>query len=176
MKNLSGSRYVGYQGIYPIVEYARKIGKNTAEFTTIDMVNFTRWWMKQPQRGELLEATAEQRKIYHQDVAAMKQWREDQKMGKNTQKTKDAATSRLPKGMTDKERMIEEDLQDGEVVDMDEVVEEASAEVVCTMELTKQDVEALLFSISRTFEDYEMEEDHPHTISLLSLKEGLEGV
>lgn len=39
---------------YPMVVYAHKIGKNTADFTTSDMVNFTRWWMKQPLDKEFM--------------------------------------------------------------------------------------------------------------------------
>lgn len=38
----------------PMVEYAHKIGKNTAEFTTSDMVKYTEWWLKQPIRKDLL--------------------------------------------------------------------------------------------------------------------------
>jgi hypothetical protein len=175
------NRYRGFQGVYPIVEYAHKIGKNTAEFTVNDLAAFMKWWLKQPQRRDILEATAAQRKVYEADVAAMKQWREDQKMGKNSGKMKNAATSRLPKQFND------ELVGDSEIMDMtdvEEVVEGDFAadsvvvgeEVVCSMELTRADVDALLFSISRTFEDYQMEEYHPHTISLTQLKEGLEGI
>jgi hypothetical protein len=43
--------------MYPMVEYAHKIGKNTADFTTSDMVNFTKWWMKQPLSKEFIMST-----------------------------------------------------------------------------------------------------------------------
>ena len=39
---------------WPLVEYAQKIGKNTAEFTAVDMAAFMRWHMSQPQREDLL--------------------------------------------------------------------------------------------------------------------------
>ena len=39
---------------YPIVEYAHKLKKSTAEFTTTDLVAFTKWWIKQPDREDLL--------------------------------------------------------------------------------------------------------------------------
>ena len=48
-------------------------------------------------------------------------------------------------------------------------------EVVCSMELTRTDIEALIFSIERTFADYEMEEDNVYTISLKGTLEGLQG-
>ena len=50
-----------------------------------------------------------------------------------------------------------------------------SEEVVCSMELTRTDIEALIFSIERTFADYEMEEDNVYTISLKGTLEGLQG-
>lgn len=40
--------------MYPIVEYAHKIGKNTAEFTASDMSRYTAWWIKQPVREDLM--------------------------------------------------------------------------------------------------------------------------
>ena len=40
--------------LYPIVEYAHKIGKNTAEFTASDMSRYTAWWIKQPVREDLM--------------------------------------------------------------------------------------------------------------------------
>jgi hypothetical protein len=33
--------------VYPIVEYARLIGKNTADFTVMDMEKFMKWYMSQ---------------------------------------------------------------------------------------------------------------------------------
>jgi hypothetical protein len=65
---------------------------------------------------------------------------------------------------------------ESEKIEADSVAVEEETEVMCSMELTKQDVEALLFSIERTFSDYDMEAEHPHTISLSGLKKGLEGV
>ena len=40
--------------MYPIIEYAHKIGKNTAEFTASDMSRYTAWWIKQPVREDLM--------------------------------------------------------------------------------------------------------------------------
>ena len=48
-------------------------------------------------------------------------------------------------------------------------------EIVCSMELTRTDIKALIFSIERTFADYEMEEDYVYTISLKGTLEGLQG-
>jgi len=152
--------------LYPLIEYAHKIGKNTAELTAVDMANFMKWYMKQPPRKDLMEGTAAQRKTYNQDVAAMKQWREEEKMGKHvTKKYEEAQTSRLA------ERGIESPINDGE----EEIIIHPENEIACSMELTKKDIAALLFSISRTFEDYEME-GHEYGVSLIQLKEGLEGI
>jgi hypothetical protein len=149
MKSLgaSGSRYMGYQGIYPICEYSQMIGKNTAELTAADMAKFMVWWTKQPSRVEELMNMA---KKY------------------STKKFQDAQTSRLA------EQGIESPINDGEeeIIIHDLAVEN---EIVCTMELTRVDVEALLFAINRVCEDYEMD-GHEYGASLVSLKVGLKGV
>lgn len=84
--------------LYPIIEYAHKIGKNTADLTTMDMVAFMKWWMKQAPRKDILTMA----KKY------------------SVSKYKDAQTSRLA------ERGIESPINDGveEIVvhDSDEVV------------------------------------------------------
>lgn len=46
--------------IYPIVEYAHKIGKNTAEFTAKDMAAFMKWWMDQPNKENVIMAIKKQ--------------------------------------------------------------------------------------------------------------------
>jgi hypothetical protein len=130
---------------FPLVEYAKKIGKNTAEFTIKDLTAFMKWWLKQQPREDLLKMASN----YKQDLAAMQAFRK-----------------------RESEEEVEETVKGNVVADSVVVGEE----VVCSMELTRADVEALLFSISRTFADYEMEEDHPHTISLTGLQEGLKGV
>lgn len=168
---------------YPLVEYAKSIGKNTAEFSAKDLSLFMKWWLKQKPREDLLKVTPAQRKVYEADVAAMKQWREEEKMGKNSQKMKNAATSRLSKQFDD------ELVGDSEIMDMEEVeeVEEVvkgnfaansvveGEEVVCSMELTKLDLQALLFIIDRAFADYEMD-GHEYGNSLKELREGLRGI
>jgi len=146
MKSLgaSGSRYVGYQGIYPICEYSQMIGKNTAELTAADMAKFMVWWIKQPSRVEELMNMA---KKY------------------STKKFQDAQTSRLA------EQGIESPINDGE----EEIIVHEDNEAVCSMELTRVDVEALIFAIERVFADYELE-GHVHGVSLESLLVGLKGV
>lgn len=134
---------MGVEQLYPIVVYAQKIGKNTAELTTMDMVNFTKWWIKQQPRKDVLNMA----KKY------------------TTKSFQAAQTSRLA------EQGIESPINDGQ----EEIIVHEE-EIVCTMELTKVDVAALLFSIHRTFADYKMNEDHEYTASLKSLQEGLEGV
>lgn len=43
----------------PIIEYAHKINKNTAEFTVNDLVAFMKWWTKQPVRKDILTMRSE---------------------------------------------------------------------------------------------------------------------
>jgi len=130
---------------FPLVEYAKSIGKNTAEFTLKDFAAYMKWWLKQKPREDILKMGAN----YKADLAAMQKFRVEGTMGK-------ADTSEI-------EIIAEEETAAG------------GEEVVCEMGLTKQDIEALLFSINRTFEDYDMEESNPYTVSLKNLKEGLEG-
>lgn len=47
---------------FPIVEYAHKINKNTAEFTVNDLVAFMKWWVKQPVRKDILAMRNEYKK------------------------------------------------------------------------------------------------------------------
>lgn len=152
---------------YPIVEYAHKIGKNTSEFTTKDLDAYMKWWMKQKPRRDILEGTPAQKATYKKDVENMNKFRA-------------AQTSRLPKSLADpisyEEDAVVEEMQE-EVAQgkfaADSVV--VGEEMVCSMELTRLDVEALKFVLGRIFEDYEME-GHEYGASLSSLKESLEGV
>lgn len=151
--------------MYPIVEYAHKVGKNTSEFTAVDMANFMKWWMKQPNRIEVENQIKKQLGRSQQIHKQQQKNREEDKMAKHTTASfQKAQTSRLA------ERGIESPINNGEeeIIIHDE-------EVVCSMELTKGDVLALLFSIHRTFADYEMD-GHEYGASLTTLKEGLEGV
>lgn len=142
---------------YPIVEYAQKIGKNTAELTVNDLGKFMQWWMKQKPRKDLLKLTPEQRTQYNKDVAAMNKFRA-------------AQTSRL-----NSNQVIDMDQADDSIAE--EMAEELAVEeeIVCSMELTALDVKALLFAIARVCEDYEMT-GHEFEASLQSLQEGLNGV
>jgi len=65
--------------IYPLVQFAQKIGKNTADLTVNDLVAYMKWWLKQPIRKDIVEATEAQRKVYEEDVRRTKLWREGQK-------------------------------------------------------------------------------------------------
>lgn len=47
---------------FPIVEYAHKIDKNTADFTVNDLVAFMKWWTKQPVRKDILAMKQEYQK------------------------------------------------------------------------------------------------------------------
>ena len=152
---------------YPIVKFARELKKNTAELTTMDLVRFTNKWIKEPSSIILLQAVKAQQQRAAKIGKELQLNRKEDNMAKHTTTSyKNAQTSRLA------ERGIESPINDGQ----EEIVMHGEEEVICSMELTKADVAALLFSISRTFEDYNMAEDHPHTISLSSLKEGLEGI
>ena len=139
-------RYVGYQGVYPLVEYAQKIGKNTAELTANDMAKFTVWWMAQQPRKDILAMA----KSY------------------TTKKYQDAQTSRLA------EQGIESPINDGE----EEIVIHNENEIVCTMELTQRDVEALKWALKCVLVDYSFEDAKNSIIetSLKSLLEGVEGM
>lgn len=133
---------------YPIIEYARSINKNTAEFTLKDFAVYMKWWLKQQPRKDLINMKSN----YKQDLAAMQKYRKEQT-----------------------EEVEVEIIQDEEVEETKEEIEEVSEDVVCTMGLTKEDVTALLFAINRVFEDYEMS-THEYGTSLAGIKEGLEGV
>jgi hypothetical protein len=97
-----------------------------------------------------------------------------------TRAFQDAQHSRLTPDQIEEVEYVEEGEGVVEEINMEQELQAindkiAENDIVCTMELTKGDVEALLFSISRTFEDYEME-GHEYQTSLESLKVGLEGV
>jgi len=137
---------------FPLIEYAQKIQKNTAEFTLKDFAGYMKWWLKQQPRKDLINMKSN----YKQDLAAMQKYRKEQ-----AEATEVEVDSLLSVDI----------IQDEEA----EETEEVSEDVVCTMGLTKEDVTALLFAISRVFEDYEMSE-HEYGASLAGIKEGLEGV
>ncbi len=153
--------------MYPIVEYAHKIGKSTVDFTVNDLGNFMKWWAKQPGREEILNEIQQQQ---HRAEAIHIQSQQERKYDSMTRRHTTASfqaaqTNRLA------ERGIESPINDGK----EEIVIHED-EVICSMELTQTDVQALLFSIRRTFEGYEMGSSHPYTISLSQLKDGLEGI
>lgn len=140
------------ESLYPIVMYAKSINKNTADLTTIDMVNFTNKWMKQPIREDLIQ------------------------MSKQTKQFNNAQTSRLTS-----DQVVDIEQADDDIgINMEEELQKvndkiAESDVVCSMDLTKGDVEALLWGLGVLFNEYDME-GHEYQASLESLKVGLEGI
>ena len=127
MKNIKQNRP------YPLIEFARSIQKNTAEFTLADFAKFMKWWMKQPQRKDLLTMS---------------------------KKYTDAMKSRVPVNVEQQEHG-----------DVDAVVA-----VVAELQLTQTDVDALLWGITQLLEQYDFSQMIEIGVSLVSMKEGLEGV
>jgi hypothetical protein len=165
--------------MYPLVEFAHTIGKNTQELTTNDMVNFMKWWMKQPDKIEREDAILQQlgrvKEIHNQSQTEKK----ENKMSKkhNLAAFQNAQRSRLsPEHVQEIEQdQIAAELGEGSEVDEQEVVLEQAGENIANMELTRLDVDALLFAINTIFSDYDMT-GHDYEASLLSLKEGLDGL
>ena len=139
---------------YPIIEYAQKIGKNTAEFTVKDLAAFMKWWLKQAPREDLILVNSQQQAEYNKDLIAMNKYRA-------------AQHSRLPIEVL--EQGIESPINDGE----EEIVIHAD-EIVCTMELNRKDVEALKWAIGAAMNDYNADEETE--VTLKGLLEALEGV
>jgi len=143
---------------YPLIEYAHKIGKNTADFTVNDLAAFMKWWLKEKPRKDLLKVTPEQRVGYNKDLAAMNKHREEEKVRKHTtKKFEDAQTSRLA------ERGIESPINDGE----EEIIIHPENEVVCELALSRVDVDAMLWALNEIFENYDL----TGTIHDIALKE-----
>lgn len=143
-----GHGVAGRNVLYPLVEYARKIGKNTADMTAYDMAKFTKWWIQQKPRKELLDMG---RKI----VAKAKQ--NEQVNGAKILRNK-------------KEEVVEMD----EVEEM-ETIEESEGETVeeqepvCEIGLTQQDVDALVWAVSTVLGEYDFSE-------MLEVQEALTGI
>jgi hypothetical protein len=135
------------QIVYPLVEYAQKIQKNTAELTTADMVAFMKWYMMQPQRKDLLMA-----KSYA------------------TKKFQDAHTGRLA------EQGIESPINDGEEEIVIHKDNEIVCDMGLTkMDVTalKWALERIFADYELT---NDTNDDGGYGMSLQSLKEALEGV
>jgi hypothetical protein len=95
----------------------------------------------------------------------MKIWRENEKMAKHTTgKFKDAQMSRLS------ELGIESPINDGK----EEIIIHAE-EVVCDMGLTRADVIALQWALSKIFEDYDLTNSEME-VPLKALLESLESI
>jgi hypothetical protein len=126
-----------------LIEYAHKIGKNTADFTVNDLAAFMKEWMRQPTKQEIAKMTPQQRAEYNKDVANMKKWKEEEA----EQKALKAAV---------------------EVVHD----EETAPEVVAEMGLTQKDVNALVWALEQIFENYDLT-DTEQEASLTELHNGL---
>ena len=113
---------------YPIIEYAHKIQKNTAEFTASDLASFMKWWLKQPDRKDLLAMS---------------------------KKYKEAQTSRLTGIQLDDELVGDVEIMNVMEKAVDNFVDDKEV-IIVEMGLTRTDVEAILFAIERVFADYEM--------------------
>lgn len=131
---------------FPIVEYARKIGKNTAEFTAVDLSNFMKWWMKQPLRKDLvMKNTFKQQGVI---------------TGRKTFQTMEEA------GIEEVEELTEEH----------EAEEAASNEVVVELGLTKKDIQALVWGLGELLNTYDFHEFSEVGESLTNLKTSLDKV
>ena len=137
MKNIKQNRP------YPLIEFARSIQKNTAEFTLGDFAKYMKWWMKQPQRKDLLAMS---------------------------KKYTDAIKSRVPVDVEQVDDSIADEEREKyqEHGDIDAVVAE--------LQLTQTDVDALLWGITQLLEQYDFSQMIEIGVSLVSMKEGLEGV
>lgn len=139
---------------FPIVEYARKIGKSTADFTAIDFVNFMKWWMKQPIRKDLIMVD------FNKHL---------KKNGFEASQQKKHGKFPVDQEMVDEsevEEMTEEMMQD----------EADSTEVVCELGLTKKDVQALVWGLNELLTTYDFHEWSEVGETLTNLKEALDGV
>jgi hypothetical protein len=128
----------------PIIEYARMIGKNTAEFTAYDMTKFTKWWMKQPIRRDL-EMSRTITSKSKQSASNFEKFQQNKHKGK------------VPTDI--------EQIDDSEVVEIQEEVEQ-SQEVVAELGLTKADVEALQWGLTMLLGEYDFSEAEETQISL----------
>ena len=141
---------------YPIIEYARKIGKNTAEFTATDFVKFMKWWMKQPVRRDLTMGL----KITKNGFEKF----QDKKHG--------SETMRYTQHPVDQE-MADEGEIEGLVEEAQEEQSNAT-EVVCELGLTKNDVRALEWALAEVLEKYDFHEWSETGEALQGIKDALE--
>lgn len=159
---------------YPIVEYAHKIGKNTAEFTSTDMVRFQAWWMKHPSKVIVEAGIKKQLKrvvAIHQQSEKIKQ---EERMGTTIKSVKlqAAQTSRLPVDIMGEnitnaiEEMVEEYVED---------TKSKENETVCSMELTRADVISLIWGLQTLLNEYDFE-GNDMSLTFNSLLEGLRDV
>lgn len=142
---------------FPIIEYARKIGKNTAEFTAIDFVKFMKWWMKQPIRKDL--AMVDFKKHLKKNES---DWRNNMN---------DKAKNKFP---VDQEMVDESEVEEMTEEMMQEQTD--STEVVCELGLTKKDVQALVWGLGELLSTYNFSESLEIGETLANLKEALDGV
>lgn len=155
----------------PIVEYAHKIGKNTAEFTTKDLVAFMKWWMKEKPRKDLLNVTPKEREEFMADPNKRMTPKQRAQYNKDVEamnKFRAAQTSRL-----NSDQVIDIEQADDRIAQ--EMQEEATNEVVVEMGLTALDIKALKWGLDVLLSDYDLEGTE-FNVPLTGLKEAINEV
>lgn len=169
----------------PIIEYAHKIGKNTAEFTASDFAKFMRWWMKQPVREDLVMVDFK-KALMNRKGAQTGRMQGKPGTVKEVITTKDVETIVIK---NNKKYASEQDyrlsVQDQEQVDdgeAQEALEEAqqeevdSTEVIAELGLTRKDVDALSWGLKELLTTYDFHEWSDVGERLQGIKDVLEGV
>ena len=150
--------------LYPIVQYAHKIGKNTADLTTMDMVHFTKWWVSQPQSVEVLQAMKAQQQRAAKIGKEIQSYKKEDNMAKHTTTSyKNAQMSRLA------EWGNESPINDGQ----EEII--VLNKTICSIDLVKTDVDDLIWGLEALLNEYDLEE-HRAGITFKSLLQGLKEV
>jgi hypothetical protein len=164
---------------FPIIEYAHKIGKNTSELTATDMIKFTKWWIKQPIRDDIVsmkvKVTPEQNIVYNQDKAKVLE--HYKKFPNEAQKIQNMLLGKIQKEpQIMKKYASEQDFiaaQDFIETTVQQNEMEHEQEIIVELGLTKTDVESLLWVISEIYENYELA-GTMYDASLKNLQEGLQ--
>lgn len=135
--------------MYPIVQYAKMIGKNTAEFTASDMARFTIWWMGQDMKKYQSEQDfriARQQEEY--EVITM-----DEFIQKNNKQTQNKL-----------EQKVQQEI----------AVKKKDTTIVCEMGLTKQEVDSVKWVFKCWLQQYKKHEYSEYRESIEGLMEALE--
>ena len=148
---------MGEQRPFPIVEYAHKIGKNTKDFTANDMVQFTKWWLKQATR---------------KDILAMSSFKQE---GARTRRMEGKKGTLIE---FQKRYCAPADIEQIDPSEAQELAEkqEQEQEVVCEIGLTQEDVDALVWGLNELITTYDFSEHEEVGTTLGNLLEALKGV